>query len=83
MAELPVDKEIHVILDNYSTHKRNADWLAKYEGRAQFHLTPTLASWLKQIEIWLGLLTRKSLYQDELFQQGSTARRDGGFRRQD
>src|SRR5882724_11731383 len=61
IAELPKDKEIHVILDNYCTHKRNDDWLAKYEGRVQFHFTPTSASWLNQIEIWFGLLTRKSL----------------------
>jgi transposase len=61
VAELPSDKEIHVILDNYSTHKRNDDWLAKYEGRIHFHFTPTSASWLNQIEIWFGLLTRKAL----------------------
>lgn len=61
IAELPADKEIHVILDNYCTHKRNADWLAKYEGRVQFHFTPTSASWLNQVEIWFGLLTRKAL----------------------
>jgi len=61
IADLPADKEIHVILDNYCTHKRNDDWLAKYEGRVQFHFTPTSASWLNQIEIWFGLLTRKSL----------------------
>jgi transposase len=61
IADLPVDKEIHVIVDNYCTHKRNDDWLAKYEGRVQFHYTPTSASWLNQIEIWFGLLTRKSL----------------------
>src|ERR1051326_5037075 len=57
----PRDKEIHVILDTYCTHKRNDDWLAKYEGRVHFHFTPTSASWLNQIEIWFGLLTRKSL----------------------
>ena len=61
IAELPVDKEIHVILDHYSTHKRNDDWLAQYQGRVQFHFTPTSASWLNQVEIWFGLLTRKSL----------------------
>lgn len=61
ITDLPVDKEIHVILDNYCTHKRNDDWLAKYEGRVQFHYTPTSASWLNQIEIWFGLLTRESL----------------------
>src|SRR3974390_2560007 len=46
LADQPQDKEIHVILDNYSPHKRNDDWLAKYEGRVQFHFTPTSASWL-------------------------------------
>lgn len=60
VAELPGDREIHVILDN-CTHKKNDDWLAKYEGRVHFHFTPTSASWLNQIEIWFGLLTRKAL----------------------
>ena len=61
VAELPADKEIHVILDNYCTHKRNADWLDKYQSRVQFHFTPTSASWLNQVEIWFGLLARKAL----------------------
>jgi len=61
IVELPVDKEIHVILDNYCTHKKNDDWLEKYEGRVQFHFTPTSASWLNQIEIVFGILTRKTL----------------------
>lgn len=61
IAELPSDKEIHVILDNYSTHQKNQDWLEKYQGRIQFHFTPTSASRLNQIEIWFGLLTRKAL----------------------
>jgi transposase len=61
VAELPASREIHVILDNYCTHKKNDDWLAKYHGRVHFHFTPTSASWLNQIEIWFGLLTRKAL----------------------
>jgi transposase len=61
IADLPPNKEIHVILDNYSTHKKNEDWLAKYEGRVQFHFTPTSASWLNQIEIVFSLLQRKTL----------------------
>jgi len=55
------DKEIHVILDNYSTHKKNDGLVAQFEGRVQFHLTPTSASWLDQIEIVFSLLTRKCL----------------------
>ena len=59
IADLPVDKEIHVILDNYCTHKRNDDWLTKYEGRVQFHFTPTSASWLNQVEIWFAKIERE------------------------
>ena len=64
MACWPINRktrEIHVILDNYSPHKRNDDWLAKFEGRVQFHFTPTSASWLNQIEIVFSLLQRKTL----------------------
>jgi len=61
IAEQPAGQEIHVILDNYSTHKKNDDWLAKFEGRVQFHFTPTSASWLNQIEIVFSLLQRKAL----------------------
>ena len=61
IADQPPDKDIHVILDNYSTHKKNDDWLAKFEGRVQFHFTPTSASWLNQIEIVFSLLQRKTL----------------------
>ena len=61
LADQPRDKEIHVVLDNYSPHKRNDDWLAKFAGRVQFHFTPTSASWLNQIEIVFSLLQRKTL----------------------
>jgi transposase len=61
LADQPPDREIHVILDNYSPHKRNDDWLSKFEGRVQFHFTPTSASWLNQIEIVFSLLQRKTL----------------------
>lgn len=61
VAGLPQDMEIHVILDNLCTHKKNDDWLARYEGRVHFHFTPTSASWLNLVEVWFGLLTRKAL----------------------
>lgn len=61
MQDLPENKEVHVILDNYCTHKRNDAWLEKYGGRVHFHFTPTSASWLNQIEIWFGILSRKTL----------------------
>jgi transposase len=61
LTDQPPDKEIHVVLDNYSPHKRNDAWLAKFDGRVQFHFTPTSASWLNQIEIVFSLLQRKTL----------------------
>ena len=53
-------KEIHVILDNYCIHKRNDEWLAIHPN-VKFHFTPTSASWLNQVEIWFGILSRKAL----------------------
>jgi transposase len=60
MAELPVDREVHVILDNYCIHKRNDAWLATHPN-VFFHFTPTSASWLNQVEIWFGIVSRKAL----------------------
>ena len=60
VADIPTGKAIHVILDNYSTHKKNHDWLAAHPN-VHFHYTPTSASWLNQVEIWFGILTRKTL----------------------
>jgi transposase len=57
---LPKTKQVHVILDNYSTHKNHEDWLARMP-MVKFHYTPTSASWLNQVEIWFGILTRKAL----------------------
>lgn len=60
IKDIPKDKEIHVILDNYCTHKKNEAWLAEHPN-VFFHFTPTSASWLNQVEIWFGILTRKAL----------------------
>ena len=55
------DKEIHVVLDNLSTHKpKNDQWLARHKN-VRFHFTPTHASWLNQVEIWFSILSRKAL----------------------
>jgi len=54
-------KEIHVILDNLSTHKPKRDrWLARHPN-VRFHFTPTYSSWLNQIEIWFSILQGNSL----------------------
>ena len=60
VAETPADQELHVILDNYCTHKKCDAWLAKHPN-VRFHFTPTSASWLNQVEIWFGILSRKAL----------------------
>jgi len=60
LSEVPRQHHIHVILDNYSTHKKNDEWLAQHPN-VHFHFTPTSASWLNQVEIWFGILSRKTL----------------------
>lgn len=60
IKDVSADQEIHVILDNYCTHKKNHDWLAKHPN-VHFHFTPTSASWLNQVEIWFGIFSRKTL----------------------
>lgn len=54
--------EIHIIADNYATHKTPAvqEWLGKHP-RFHMHFTPTSSSWLNQVERWFGLLTDKML----------------------
>lgn len=60
IADVPADQQIHVILDNYCTHKKNSDWLRAHPN-VHFHFTPTSASWLNQVEIWFGIFSRKTL----------------------
>ncbi len=60
VADVPEDREIHIIVDNYSTHKKNEDWLER-NPNVFFHYTPTSASWLNMVEIWFGILSRKAL----------------------
>ena len=55
------DKEIHVVLDNLSTHKPKRDMWLKRHKNVHFHFTPTHASWLNQVEIWFSILSGKSL----------------------
>jgi transposase len=60
LRELPEAEEYHVVMDNHSIHKRHEAWLMDH-GNVFFHYTPTSASWLNMVEIWFGILTRKSL----------------------
>jgi len=60
--EIPSDIEVHLILDNYCTHKSVAvkAWL-KPVKRQRFHFTPTSSSWLNQVERWFGLITERMI----------------------
>ncbi|MCA9458248.1 MAG: IS630 family transposase [Nitrospira sp.] len=55
-------RDLHVILDNSSTHKTPEvrAWQESHP-RVHFHFTPTGASWLNMVEAWFGILTRKSV----------------------
>ena len=61
-AEVPADLDVHLIADNYATHKTALirNWFAK-RPRFHMHFTPTSASWLNLVERWFGLLTEKQL----------------------
>jgi len=61
-AEVPAGKLIHVILDNYATHKhpKVIAWLARHH-RFTFHFTPTSASWINAVEGFFAKLTKRRL----------------------
>jgi transposase len=61
-AAVPADLEVHLVMDNYATHKTPLirNWLAK-RPRWHVHLTPTSASWLNQVERFFALLTEKKI----------------------
>jgi transposase len=62
--ELPTDQQVHLIMDNYCTHKSTKvrQWLKpKKRNRFHFHFTPTSSSWLNLVERWFGELTTKKL----------------------
>jgi transposase len=61
------DQELHVILDNSSSHRTPAvvEWLAA-NPRIHFHYTPTSASWLNQVEGFFGILGKQSLSRTDL-----------------
>ena len=60
--EVPDELDIHLVLDNSSTHKTPAiaNWLAAHP-RFVLHFTPTSSSWLNLVERWFGELTSKLL----------------------
>ena len=67
-AEVPAQLDVHVVCDNYGTHKTPAvnTWLARHP-RFHVHFTPTSSSWVNQVERWFAYIT------DELIRRGSHA----------
>lgn len=61
-TETPADLDVHLILDNYGTHKTPIirRWLAK-RPRFHVHFTPTYGSWLNLVERWFAELTTKQI----------------------
>jgi len=62
--EVPKGLQIHMILDNYGTHKHAnvKTWLAKHP-RFHLHFTPTSSSWLNLVERWFRDLTEKAIHR--------------------
>ena len=60
-------RRVHVVLDNLNTHrdtKKGAfvtEWNRRHGNRFVFHYTPTHGSWLNQVELWFGIVTRRIL----------------------
>lgn len=61
-AAVPADLDLHLVLDNYATHKTPAvkAWLLKHP-RFHLHFTPTSSSWLNLVERWFAELTNRKL----------------------
>jgi transposase len=61
-ASVPSDLDVHIVMDNASTHKTQAirDWFAK-RPRWQVHYTPTSSSWINQVERFFANLTEKQI----------------------
>ena len=61
-SEVPADKEIHIICDNYATHKHaKVQAWQKRNTNFHFHFTPTSASWLNRVERFFRDLTQREL----------------------
>src|SRR5947199_3025528 len=59
---VPKNLEVHIIVDNYATHKhlRVKRWFAT-RPRFHVHFTPTYASWLNQVEMWFNRITQQAI----------------------
>ena len=58
------NRELHLIMDNYGTHKhpKVKAWLAA-NPRIHVHFTPTSGSWLNLVEVWFGIIERQAIHR--------------------
>jgi transposase len=58
------DRELHLIMDNYTTHKHDKirKWLAA-NPRVSVHFTPTHASWMNLVEVWFSMIERQAIHR--------------------
>ncbi len=64
VAQQPDDREIHIILDNLSTHKTPlVNEFLNAHPNVHFHFTPTYSSWLNQIELWFSKIERDLIHR--------------------
>jgi len=61
-ANVPAELDVHLVMDNYATHKHEKVrlWLAQ-RPRYQVHFVPTYSSWLNQVETWFSIITAKAI----------------------
>jgi transposase len=67
VASVYRQRRVHVVLDNLNTHHDTSqgafltDWNRRHGKRFVFHYTPTHGSWLNQVELWFGIISRRIL----------------------
>lgn len=67
VASMYRQRRVHVVLDNLNTHTDTkkgrfiTEWNKSHGKRFVFHYTPTHGSWLNQVELWFGIMTRRVL----------------------
>lgn len=79
-GKYPKQQEIHVILDNLSTHDNPevGQWLAKYPC-VTFHFTPKGASWINQVETFFGIITRQAIRRGDFKSVAHLVKRIGDY----
>jgi transposase len=67
VAQVYRQRRVHVVLDNLNTHRDTTqgafvtEWNRAHGDRFVFHYTPTHGSWLNQVELWFGIISRRIL----------------------